>query len=125
MVIKISKFKSSLHEANGLSRSSAKFIHSVEKELKQKLIFVDDIKDYDCDLKLIYIESGGSEGDFLRDFKKIKSPYIFITSGENNSLAASLEILHYLELHHLKGEILHGDAKYIAKRIKSLCKLKK
>ena len=122
MKIKFSKFKSNIHESGNLSKSSQSFLNKINKELGTKLIYTNAINDYNCDLKLIYIESGGSEGLFLKDFKKLKPPYIFLTSGENNSLAASLEILHYLHLHHLKGEVLHGDAKYIANRIKKLCK---
>lgn len=120
--IKFSKFKSDIHESGNLSKSSQTFLNKINKELGFKLIYTNDLNDYKCDLKLIYIESGGSEGLFLKNFKKLKLPYLFLTSGENNSLAASLEILHYLHLHHLKGEILHGEPKYIATRIKKLCK---
>ena len=122
MKIKYSKFKSNIHEANNLSRSSQSFLNKINKKLGNDLIYTQDLSDYDCDLKLIYIESGGSEGYFLKSFKKFKAPYILLTSGENNSLAASLEIMHYLHLKHLKGEILHGDIDYIVSRIKKLCK---
>ncbi|MCQ2795222.1 MAG: hypothetical protein MJ214_03355 [Bacilli bacterium] len=122
MKIKFSKFKSRIHEAGNLDKSSQSFLNKINKELGNKLIYTDDLSDYDCDLKLIYIESGGSEGYFLKNFKKFKPPYILLTSGENNSLAASLEIMHYLHLKHLKGEILHGDIKYIVNRMKKLCR---
>mgnify|MGYP003301395200 CR=1 FL=1 len=59
------------------------------------------LDDYDCDLKLIFIESGGSEGLFLDGFKLLKAPYYLLTSGDNNSLAASLEILTYLNVNKL------------------------
>lgn len=125
MKIKFSKFQSSLHNEQGLNKSTKAFISGVEGALKSKLIYTKDLSDYQCDLKLIYIETGGSENLFIKNFKKLRAPYILITSGENNSLAASLEILHYLNLHRLKGEILHGDYQYIASRIKALCKQKK
>lgn len=125
MVIKYSKFKSSIKDGYGGNQITKTFIKQVEKALKNKIIYTDNIADYNCDLKLIYIECGGSEGFFLRDFKKLKAPYIFITSGANNSLPATLEILTYLNLHHLKGEVLHGDPSYITQRIKALCKHKK
>lgn len=107
---------------NNKIKTKDTFILNLEKELKTKLICTTDFKDYDCDLKLIYVKTGGSENIFLKNFKYLKKPYIFITSGTNNSLAASLEILHYLHLKNLSGEILHGDFKYIANRIKELCK---
>lgn len=120
MLVKLSKFKSNIHDVTKLNNITQQFIKSVEKALKSPIKYTDDIADYQCDLKLIYIESGGSEGYFLRDFRKLKEPYIFITSGANNSLAASLEILTYLNLHHKKGELLHGDPKSIAERIQEL-----
>ena len=45
---------------------------------------------------------------------------IFLTKGTNNSLAASLEIMTYLNIHNLKGEILHGSPRYISNRIKNI-----
>ncbi len=122
MKIKFSKLNSFINDKKKLDKYSDSFINEINKELKEKLVFTCKLDDYNCDLKLIYIESGGSEGLFLKNFKKFKPPYILLTSGENNSLAASLEIMHYLHLHHLKGEILHGDIKYIASRIKKLCR---
>jgi len=79
-----------------------------------------ELDDYDCDLKLIYVESGGSEGLFLERIDELREPYYFLTNGSNNSLAASLEILTYLNLHGKKGEVIHGDLPYVAGRIKAL-----
>lgn len=76
-------------------------------------------------LDLIYVRTGGTEGifrDLLPSLKKDRTFYL-LTSGKSNSLAASMEILSYLNLHGLKGEILHGDAEYLRKRISLLSKL--
>lgn len=77
---------------------------------------------YKTKLSLILIESGGSENEFLKVINNLKEPFIFLTFGTNNSLAASLEILTYLKRNSLKGEILHGDFSFIANRIKELIK---
>ncbi|MBR5009520.1 MAG: hypothetical protein IKY06_02670, partial [Clostridia bacterium] len=59
---------------------------------------------------LLYVASGGSEGYFLEIFEKLRTKRCYIlTSGESNSLAASMEILSYLNKHGGSGEILHGD----------------
>ena len=122
-MIKISSLKSVLHESNEFSIDNKEFIDSIAKELKIPIVN-SDLNDYDCDLKLIFIASGGSEGLFLNNFDKLQPPYYILTSGKNNSLAASLEILTYLNNHNLDGEVLHGEGKYIAKRIKELLKEK-
>ena len=41
----------------------------------------------------------------------------------SNSLAASMEILSYLNMNKLKGEIIHGDAAYISARVKELAQV--
>lgn len=123
-MIKLSSFKSSLHTYDEFDVGTKKFISEIENNINDKIIF-SGLEDYDCDLKLIFISSGGSEGLFLKEFDKLKEPYYFLTSGNNNSLAASLEILTYLNLNNKKGEIIHGNMTYISQRIKALEKLNK
>ena len=118
-MIKISSFSSDINRKIVLSERSREFISSIERDLGQSLV-VSDIGDYDADLKLIFIASGGSEGKFLKAFKDLQAPYYLLTSGTDNSLAASLEIMTYLNLHGLEGEILHGSSGYIASRIKAI-----
>lgn len=78
------------------------------------------------DFCLIYVMTGGTEGIFLNNLDILSSkPCYLLTSGESNSLAASMEILSYLKSHGLKGEILHGDAKRIAGRIQDLYRTEK
>ncbi len=75
---------------------------------------------YQGDLGLVLVESGGSENYFLQVYDKLKEPFVLLTFKHNNSLAASLEILSFLNRDGKKGEILHGDAATIAKRIKEI-----
>ncbi len=73
------------------------------------------------DFGLVFIATGGTEGLFLQDFDKYTSkPCYILTTGESNSLAASMEILSYLHQKGKKGEILHGDTELIGKRIHTL-----
>ncbi len=118
-MIKLSSFKSMLHNYEEFDVETKKFISSIEEKINSKLEF-SELDDYNCDLKLIFISSGGSEGLFLKNFDKLQEPYYFLTNGANNSLAASLEILTYLNLHNKKGEILHGDIDYLSNRIQEL-----
>lgn len=73
------------------------------------------------DFALLYVASGGSEGFFLEVFEQLKARRCYIlTSGESNSLAASMEILSYLRKHGGNGEILHGDLGQVADQIRAL-----
>ena len=70
---------------------------------------------------LLYVASGGSEGYFLEVFPELRNRKCYIlTSGESNSLAASMEILSYLRKHGGSGRILHGDVPAIAEEIRTL-----
>ncbi len=124
MKINLSTFKSRLTYSDDFVRQTEKFIAEIERELGFTLN-VTDLEDYECDLKLIFVQTGGSEGLFLKDFDKLQEPYYLLTSGSNNSLASSMEILTYLNKIGKIGEIIHGDVKYIAKRILELSTLER
>ena len=124
MNIKVSFLRSSLHDNKDLDNQNRIFLDNISSNLGTNLEY-SKLEDYDCSLKLIFIESGGSEGLFLNNIDKLKEPYYLLTNGSNNSLAASLEILTYLNLHGKKGEILHGSEEYIARRIKEIASLDK
>ena len=119
MSIKVATLRSFLRHSDNLSAVQEELLNDIEKYLGEKIIPT-TIDDYDCDLKLIFIETGGSEGFFMKNFDFLKPPYYLLTNGANNSLAASLEILTYLNNNNLKGEVLHGDSEYIANRIKQI-----
>ena len=98
-----------------------RFIRSLSDTLGEELRKV-PLEDYLADeFALLYVASGGSEGYFLEIFDRIKDRHCYIlTSGESNSLAASMEILSFLKKHGGSGEILHGDNEQIAARIRAL-----
>jgi hypothetical protein len=122
MKVNIFPLVSSLHDQNKVNENTY--------NLLKELMSISDIEFatssieelYNCDLSLILIQSGGSEGLFLENLPKLKGPFYLLTYGNNNSLAASLEILSYLKDNNLEGEVLHGTNKYIIKRIKELTK---
>lgn len=117
-----------------LSSGTAKAVIEARGELLSRLhdltnnefVIVDSVSELNKDdgsLSLIFIQSGGSEGNFLKIYNRLKEPYYLLTLGSNNSLAASMEILTYLKAHDKKGEILHGDVNYIAQRIRDIVNL--
>ncbi len=74
--------------------------------------------------EVVFIGGGGTEGKFKATIDELEDPIIIMTTGENNSLAASMEILSYLKQEGRKGCILHGDVDEAAVRIKDMLKAK-
>lgn len=119
MNIKYSVFRSMLKYTESFEKENKDFINAIENILNGKLV-ESTFDDYDCDLKLLFIQTGGSEGIFLKNVSKLKPPFYLLTNGGNNSLAASLEILTYARLNGVVGEILHGSPAYVAERMTCL-----
>lgn len=80
------------------------------------LHFGGDFSHYDTGGKnVIYIRTGGTEGIFKS--LDIPGDVVLLTSGQSNSLAASMEILAWLNSRGRKGTILHGSPGDIAAAI--------
>ena len=82
---------------------------------------LENIRNYD--MIVDFIGGGGTESIFLKDMDKLPSPYFLLTTGANNSLAASMEILSYLRQNNIRGEIIHGTDEFVAKRLKDLARV--
>jgi L-fucose isomerase-like protein len=115
---------SEVHNEEYINSTLQNFIAEVEEKLAEKFenINLKNINEKDY-FPLIFIKSGGVEGKFKQLFKQIKGPYLLLSSGLHNSLAASLEIASFLRQQGEKVEILHGDSNYITQRIKELKKV--
>lgn len=125
MNIAIHTLTSPLHDAAAVDSVSKGFISEIENELGFGLDFKgEDFTGYGSyDLDLIYVRTGGTEGLFKEVFPTISGHIILLTSGKSNSLAASMEILSYLNQNGRSGEIIHGSYQYIAERIKVLAQV--
>ena len=122
MKVNVFPLVSSLHSQDKINENTKNLLGELMSagDVEFNVTSLDDL--YDSDLALILIQSGGSEGLFLENFSKLKAPYYLLTYGNNNSLAASLEILSYLKDNNLDGEVLHGSNEYIIDRVKFLAK---
>ena len=123
--IAIYTLTSELHDEAAVGTVTKEFLGSLGIEYEFR---GNDYADYGTHtLNLIYVRTGGTEGIFLRLqpqlLEKSQRPFYLLTSGKSNSLAASMEILSYLQQHNLRGEIIHGGAEYIARKIKLLEKV--
>ena len=116
---------SPLHDENAVNAASAEFTAQIEDCLGCQFDFCGpDFTTYGThDLDVIYVRTGGTEGLFEKVFPHLEGNILLLTSGKSNSLAASLEILSYLRQKGRKGEIIHGNVKYIAQRLSILTKV--
>jgi L-fucose isomerase-like protein len=74
-------------------------------------------------LDVIYVRTGGTEGLFKEVYQHLQGHVLLLTSGKSNSLAASMEILSYLNQQGRRGEIIHGTPAYIAERLRLLSRV--
>lgn len=116
MPIALFSIASSLH-GNLPAIGEDAFIEDIQRELGERFAVKDDFTDYyDCREKLIYIRTGGSE-EFFKALN-LKGDIRLLTSGKENSLAAAMEILSYVNSRGGRGEILHGSPAEIASRLR-------
>ena len=116
---------SPLHDEAAVNAASASFVAAIEEVLGFRFEFHGpDFSSYGTeDLSVIYVRTGGTEGLFQEIYDHLEGPVLLLTSGKSNSLAASMEILSYLNQQGRSGEIIHGSIEYIAERISVLAKV--
>lgn len=115
---------SGLHDEASVARLSDEFLKGVFPEGGFEFKGADFTDFGTHSLDLIYVRTGGAEGIFRSLLPEMLARgterYYLLTSGKSNSLAASLEILSYLRMQGLKGEVLHGSPAYLQARVKAL-----
>lgn len=99
---------------------SKEFLEDLSKAMGDEVVCAEMDEVSVQPLPVYFIASGGAERGFEAVYEQTKEPYILLTTPAYNSLAASMEIMGFLQEHGLKGEILHGSAETIAKRLKVL-----
>ncbi len=120
---------SDLHSEFTAPSSQDSFIKAIEKAMGSSFEYrEEDFSHYGEDPsaeEYIYVRSGGTEGKFVSVFCPSGRltvpggrPVKIITSGQSNSLAASMEIISFLNRNGYPGEILHGSASVIVSRMK-------
>lgn len=119
METRIYTLTSRLHDEKAVGAATREFLDS----LNVSYVFRgDDYADYGSrGLDLIFVRTGGTENIFRQLLPQLQSrsaqPLYLLASGKSNSLAASMEILSFLNQQGIRGEILHGQPAYIAHRI--------
>ena len=124
MTIAIYTLTSELHDEQAVGAVTNEFLGSLKTDYTLK---GNDYSDYGSHaLSVIYVRTGGTEGIFKKLLPQLRrqsqAPFYLLTSGKSNSLAASMEILSFLQQNGLQGEIIHGSSEYISHRLQILAK---
>ena len=123
--IAIYTLTSELHDEQAVGAVTREFLESLSIEYDFRGSDYADFGSYP--LSLIFVRTGGTEGIFRRLLPTLPigkgEKFYLLSSGKSNSLAASMEILSYLQQNDLQGEILHGDPGYISRRINMLAQV--
>lgn len=91
-------------------------LNSYSELLQQKYTVVEidpQDKHPDCDLTAVFVKSGGTEQKFKDMYEFLDQPILLISTPLHNSLAASMEILSWLQSNGGNGRILHGTPSHI------------
>ena len=126
MDIAIYTLTSELHDDKAVDAVTREFLGSLGIDYTLK---GNDYADYGSHtLSVVYVRTGGTEGIFKRLLPQLRqqqsqTSFYLLTSGKSNSLAASMELLSYLQQNYMQGEIIHGSADYIARRLTTLEKV--
>ena len=104
MDIAIYTLTSELHDENAVSAVTQALLGSLGISYTFK---GSDYADYGSHtLSVIYVRTGGTEGIFKRLLPQLRqqtqAPFYLLTSGKSNSLAASMEILSYLQQNYMR-----------------------
>ncbi|MBP9997907.1 MAG: hypothetical protein KBS67_01550 [Bacteroidales bacterium] len=125
--MKLFHLTSELHDQTAVNTVSGEFIKGIESAIGSKFELCNDYDKYSTDDSVIYVRTGGTEGIFRKIFEKDgeltipgEKPVRLLTSGKSNSLAASMEILSYLNMNGFSGKILHGNAECIAEGLRAM-----
>jgi hypothetical protein len=80
---------SDVHREGYINDTLQGFLVDIEEKLGEKFENI-NLEDFNKDyFPFIFIKSGGVEGQFKQIFTQIKGPYLLLSSGLHNSLAAS------------------------------------
>lgn len=119
MSIPVYTIKSPLSQIS--STQADAYLKSVEAALGEPLVSMEQDAFLQAPFALMFVASGGSEGYFVEMFDRLPDrPCYLLTSGDSNSLAASMEILAFLRQRGKVGEIIHGDIATVSARIRAL-----
>ncbi len=78
------------------------------------IVYLDKLSnENDCDMVFVFVKTGGTEEKFKKSYPYLPSPVLLVSTPLHNSLAASMEILSWIQSNGGIGRILHGPPEKI------------
>ena len=110
---------SDLHGELTRNAHNEQFIKDIEAAIGESFDYREgDFSDFGATGDVIYVRTGGTEAIFRKVFEGHEGARVrLLTSGQSNSLAASMEILSWLNQQGWDGEIIHGSVQEIASEL--------
>lgn len=119
--LKLLSVKSMINQ--DIEQISEKFLGELERTIERPVHLIGPEELGEEEFCIVYIASGGSEIQFRELMEAIGTRKVYLlTSGQSNSLAASMEILSYVRNHGNYGEIIHGDMTETGKTLEAVLK---
>lgn len=104
-----------------LDRLNREFFGALEKASGRKIRMMEPEEMKEDAFCIVYIASGGSEIQFQELMNAIGDRRVYLlTSGQSNSLAASMEILSYVRARGNYGEIIHGNMEELSRTLDTI-----
>ncbi len=114
---------SPIHDEETISQTLEQFVKDLSNEINIEEIdeeVLNSKKKDEYDLITVFVKTGGAENLFKDIFDKLEGPTILIATSLHNSLAASMEILSWIQSQGREGRILHGKPVEISNKIKKI-----
>lgn len=115
MNLRLIAFQSPLHPGTSLEEAHRPLLDGLRSRFNLELIPPSMAQTGEN--AALFIASGGVEGLVREAFPNLPRPFLLLTDGQHNSLAASLEIASWLRRCGEDVEILHGDPEELAEHI--------
>lgn len=123
MKIRMLDIISDVHNEGYINNTLVDFLSEIEKKADCAFEHVRPEDFEGGKIHFLFIKSGGTEGVFKKIYPNLKPPFVLLTSGMHNSLAASMEIASFLRDEGQSVEIIHGNTDYISRRIENIVKV--
>lgn len=115
--VSLIELASSLHDKTRLRSSLRPFLSKIKKEGRLAFSSIKPAQAARVTLPVVFIETGGTETPFRKIYHLLPQPILLLSHPGENSLAAALEILSYIQNRGGKGMILTGSPAGIARQI--------
>lgn len=112
------------HDPELIARTLNPFVAALTQALQpNEVVTISHQERHTVDIPIIFVQSGGVEGLFKNIYHEMQGPFIFLATDKHNGLAASMELLSFLQQNQQQGEILHGSIASITQRITDLARV--